>query len=418
MAFTGRLGTIDSQLGQFELGAVPAADAVPGVLPLQPSLPTDPGPYFGHLFKNDGITFKKTLEFTNRPALKYTSSSGYHELDLEVATVDSSSIGPAVGDLLKVTAMGSSEIIYVGIVEDLTDELATDGVHHHVLLAPLLVELSDAYFNKQYVTVVDIAEMVRDAVRATSHLTFTPLSLPNTGVPALYNFNSTTALDVVNVCRTIAGLNFYFFVDATGVVYFQPINFSSPPAYTLKRGTDYNARRKSAPLSELRNKINALGGYPIGAALPITSSYSNPTSQAQYGVRALNPPLLFPTLGDQATLDRIVATYGAIFDRLQVRGEITIPNLGQRIDLRRQGGATIRYWEPSRDPFTESGAGSGQYSPTYVVLDVEVDGATQKIVFGDVPVTGVQDIQHQIDDMIRRASVAPGVGNFLTGTPQ
>lgn len=403
-------------LGNLQLGAVPAADAARGVIPTAPTLASSPGPYLGHLYKTDGITFKKTLEFTNRPAIKYTDSAGYHELDLEVATVDASTQGPLVGDLLKITAKGSTEVIYTGIIEDLPDELATDGVHHHILLVPLLVELADAYFNKQYTTVIDLAEMVRDAVRATAHLSFTPVSLPDTGVPALYNFNSTTALDVVNVCRTIAGLNFHFFVDAIGVVWFQSINFSAPAAYTLKRGMDYNARRKSAPLAELRNKISALGGYASPtASTPITSSYTNPTSQAQYGVRALNPPLLFPTLGDQATLDRIVATYGAIFDRLQVRGEITIPNYGQRIDLRRQGGATIRYWEPTKDPFAESGSGTGQYSPTYIVLDVELDGASQKIVFGDVAVTGVQDIQRQIDDMVRRASVAPGVGNFLTG---
>jgi hypothetical protein len=403
-------------LGNFVLGAVSMDDA-PGFIPPAPLLPNPPGAYLGHLFSNDGLTFKKNLEFIVRPVLKYTLNAGYHELDLEVATVDTSSQGPAVGDLMKLTTKGSTEIIYVGIVEDLSDEISSDGVHHHIVLAPLMVELGDAYFNQQYTTLTDIAQMVRDAIRTTNHCSYTPMSLPDTGVQAVYNFNNTTALDVLNTCRAIAGLNYYFFVDATGVVYFQPINLTAPAAYTLKRGTDYNARRRSAPLSQLRNKVVALGGYVRGAATPITATYSNATSQKQYGTRALNPPLVFPTLSDQATLDRIVATYGAIFDRLQVRGELTIPNLGQRIDFRRQGGPTLRYWEPTRDPFAESGTGTGQYSANYVALDVEIDGSQQRVAFSDIGVTGIQDIQHQIDTMIQRSTMASLAQPTFIGTP-
>jgi hypothetical protein len=400
---TAELGTTDSQLGQFVLGSVAPSRASAGVIPAQPALVTSQKPYLAHLYKNDGITLKKTFQLLKAPALKTTTNGGYDNLTIEVESWDQSSVGPAQGDVVKITQQGGDgSVIYGGLVDDVVDDIAPGKAAHQIDLISFFTELGDAFFNAQYPTATDVAQFIRDAVAASSHCWVTPESCPDTGVLAVWYFSQTNALEALTVARRLAGVNAYFFVDARGCVWFGSANRSATAAYTVKRGVDFNARKRSAPLSDLRNIIVALGGYPVGSQVPIQSAYVNAASIAQYGRRMLNPPLIFPTVADQATLDKIVATYGAIFDRLVVRGEITLQNFGQQIDLRRQGGATIRYWESA----VPGQPGTGGYSPTYVVLDVEIDGPTQKVVFGDIPVTSIQDIQGEIDRIIQRAALA------------
>jgi hypothetical protein len=399
---TAELGTTDSLLGQFVLGAVAPGRSAPGIIPAQPALPTLAKAYVAHLYKNDGITLKKTFQLLSAPTLKYTMSGGYHDLTIDVESWDQSAVGPAQGDVVKITRQGGDgSVIYAGLVNDVDDDIGPGKAVHQLDLISFFTELGDAFFNAQYPTATDVAQFVRDAVAASSHCWVTPESCPDTGVLAVWYFSQTNALEALAVARRLAGVNAYFFVDERGCVWFGSANLAAPASYTVKRGVDFNARKRSAPLSDLRNIIVALGGYPAGSQIPIQSAYVNQASIAQYGRRMLNPPLIFPTVADQATLDKIVATYGAIFDRLVVRGEITLQNFGQRIDLRRQGGATIRYWESA----VPGQPGTGGYSPTYIVLDVEVDGPTQKVVFGDIPVTSIQDIQGEIDRIIQRASL-------------
>lgn len=312
------------------------------------------------------------------------------------------------GDIIVLTEQGDpgNAVLYTGLVETVPDEENSDGPHHQIELTPLVAELGDAYFNKQYTVLTDVAQMVRDAVATTAHCRVAPYSVGDTGVLAIYNFNSTNALEVLTVAKRIAGLNFWWFVDETGLVWFQSATTSNPAKLRLNRGSDVTVVKPTKSIIGLKNRVAALGGYVAGAALPITSLYSNSASQKKYGMRNFDPPLVFPTVTDQATLDKLVNTVGQTFDREMTTAVLKAPALGTRLTLGTPGGLTVRWWEPSQDEFQQPAAGTGGISPTYLAQDIEVDGAGQAVTVGDVPLSGIQDIQYELDRIVQRNALA------------
>jgi hypothetical protein len=324
-----------------------------------------------------------------------------------------------LGDIITLTEQGDpgSAVLYTGIVEEIPDEISADVTSHQITLTPLVAELGDAPFNKQYTVLTDVAQMVRDAVATTRHLSVQPWSVGDTGILAIYNFNSTNALEVLNVAKRIAGLNFWWFVDATGLVWFQSATTANPAKLTLTRGSDITGIKKNKSIVGLKNFVKALGGYVTGAALPITSTYSNAVSQKKYNSRAFDPPLIFPTVNDQATLDKIVNTVGQTFDREMTTAALKVPVLGSRLTLGTPGGLTVRYKEPSKDEFPQPASGSGGYSPTYLAQDIEVDGAGQLVTVGDVPVSGLADVQYELDRIVQRSGLASLAQPTFIGAP-
>lgn len=314
------------------------------------------------------------------------------------------------GDIIQLTEQGDpgSAILYTGIVEAVDDETSPDVVRHQISLAPMVVELGDSYFNQQYTVLTDVAQMVRDAVAATNHLTVQPWSVGDTGVKAIYNFNSTNALEVLNVAKKIAGVNFWWFVDASGLVWFQSATPANPPKLTLKRGSDLNGVHRTVNISGLKNFGRALGGYPTGALVPITSQYNNAVSRKKYGTRTMDPPLLFPTVSDQATLDKIMATAGAAFDRELVTVVLKAPALGTRLTLGIPGGLTARYWEPATDEYPQPSSSSGAVSPNYIAQDIEINGAEQILMVGDVAVAGLADEMFELNRIVQRVGMLGG----------
>ncbi len=321
------------------------------------------------------------------------------------------------GDLIQLTEQGDpgSTVLFTGILESISDEIDGDGPgSHELVLTPLVAELADTFINIQYATLVDVAQMVRDAVLQTAHLRFTPATLGNTGVMALYNFNNTNALDVLNVAKQIAGLSFWWHVDANGMVWFQSTATTTPPDLTIKRGVDYKRRKLTPSIQYLKNFVKALGGYPgygtpsgPNVPGPITSQYSNVASQKKYGVRAVDPPLVYPTVNDQATLDLIVNAVATTFDREQRTVEVELPNYPKRLSLAQPGGLTVRLWEPLQDPYPQPGSrGVGGYLGTFICQDIEVDGIVQKLILTDVIATGLQDIQYTLDQIVQRNAMS------------
>ncbi len=118
----------------------------------------------------------------------------------------------------------------------------------------------------------------------------------------------------------------------------------------------------------------------------------------------LNPPLNFPTVDDQATLDAITATVGAVLDQRITRVELTLTNFPSRVEIG-QVQPTLRYWEPAVGPYPESYSGSGGYSANYLVLDVENDGPTQKVTVGIVAPTA-DDLKYEEARILARTSLA------------
>jgi hypothetical protein len=339
--------------------------------------------------------------------------------DLRVVAGTDTADSVQLGDIIQLTEQGDpgSAILYTGLVEEIPDEISPDGVHHQITLTPLFAELGDAYFNKEYIVLTDVAQMVRDAVATTAHCWVQPWSVADSGVLAIYSFNGTNALEVLNVAKRIAGLNFWWFVDASGLVWFQSATTANPSKLTLKRGSDLNGVKKTRSIVGLKNFVKALGGWLSGATLPITSTYSNSASQKKYGLRASDPPLVFSTVTDQSTLDKIVTTVGQTFDREQTTAALAAPALGTRLTLGIPGGLTLRWLESANDEFAQPSSGSGTYSPNYIAQDIEVDGAGQTITTGDVPLSGLQDIQYELDRIVQRAALAGLVQQPFVGRP-
>lgn len=183
---------------------------------------------------------------------------------------------------------------------------------------------------------------------------------------------------------------------------------TKPATYTVKEGIDYVTRKYRSPITDLRNYILGIGAFPLNKTSPIIATYDNGTlhntymgpisaGASQYGVRALVPPLTFPEVADQATLNKIIYTIGTALNQRITTVEIVLQQFSP-ISLKTTGGCTLRYWEPNQFNIVQSESGSGTYSPIYTILDIEQDGPIQKVIVGTTPMT-VNDIKYMMDRM-------------------
>ena len=393
-------------------------------LPSKIALPKQSGSQlFAHIYSNT-LAFRTVLRVLNVPTFKWTINAGHHETILQVSSQIPSAI--TQGDVVRITETGpgaASKVIYSGILEDIVEDF-DNTPYHELHLSPLVIQLSEVPFSHNYTVATDIAQMVRDVVSTTQHLSYTPESIPNAGITGIYNFVSTNGLEVLNVARKMAGYTFWWYVDEQGVVWFQSVNTTGKPWYTFKRGQDYSTRKTSNPIRDLKNYVAVEGGVPTGKSSPIIAIVSDATSITKYGARALATPFKFSTLTDQATLNLLANTILNALNRVQTSIELTVDNFGERITLGRVGGPTARYWEPITNPQPESAIGAG-YSPTYVILDVEQTGPRQKITMGVVPITE-NDLKYELDRIYSRQVVADqsftntvqgGIVNPASGPP-
>jgi len=399
--FSGQAGAVASQPGLIELGG-PVA-----VAPANPTLVlTNHLPYLAHLYTQQ-MAFKGNLgPLLTRPPLKYGLNSGYSPIVVELPVQPASTV-IGTGDIMRLTEQGGDgSILYTGIVEDVADEYGAKP-KHSIDLSPLVVELGDTPFSKAYVS-ADPAQMVRDAVATTAHLSYTDTTIPSSAIVGTYTFTHATVLDVLNVAKHIMGVNTWWHVDALGQVWFQPSNIALGVAhYTVAQGVHFSARRLKAPIGNLKNQVFAVGGVQAGGSAPLTSTYNDTSSQSAVGVRAHNPPLVFPTVIDQGTLNAITNSVGAMLHAKITTVELEIENFPQRIVIGKPGGALLRYIEPLIEPAQESGTGAGTYQGPYIVLDVEVDGPFQRVKVASTPTAQVsrEDLDFEIGRILMRQSV-------------
>lgn len=442
----------------------------------------------GQVYSNT-LAFKKSVEILNKSVVKTTLNAGHHDTVLELKATDSS-VG--LGDVVRLFEFGpgvSTQPIYSGLVEETETRYDDAGSKYVLKCSPLVVELGDAPVHQTYLTPTDVAVMVRNAVLATNHLTFTPESIPNTGYLAPYTFTHTTALEVMGVAKKLTSFTYYWFVDEVGCVWFQPVNIAGPAArWTLKEGIDYSSAVTQKSVRNLKNYIviegdipqspsqlitNVTGpggpiritvpghGFSTGnfvnisgvqgtteangpaqqitvvsssqfdlnqtvfihtwvaggsatlRAAPITAVYSNPTSQALYGIRTPTLVLKFTGVDSQAVLNSMVAMIGAMLDRVMTTVTFTVENYPTKFTLGGLGGPTIRYWEPNFNPMPEVSIGSGGYLGPLVVLDVEIDGPQQKVIAGTVPISE-HDIRLDFTTQLNGISVGDEVNTPLS----
>lgn len=420
--FTGQVGLGVSQLGSMQLGG-PGPYVPPAALPIlgaaAGSIAPVPNAGYGYLARlySNRMTFKKSLgPLLNKPILKWSLNAGHHPIQVDLPVNDVTIYGPQQGDIVRLTEQGGDgKIIYTGILSNILSNIDARPPYISLMIDPLVTELGEAPFNHDYLIPTDIAQMVRDAVHNTAHLSYTPQSIPDAGIFAVYNFSLTNSLEVLGLCKHIGGPHFWFHVDELGVVWFQAApNLGGPstalirPAFTIGLGANYSIRKRSAPLSNVKNYIVGVGHMTVEGPLPIISIYSNQVSQDRYGLRFLTPILSYPSLTDQGTLDRIIAGAGAALDRIQNTITMTLPNYGSRFKLGRFGGPTIRYWEPDIQPLGNPNllnnigiAPRGGYSPNYIVLDVEMEGPEQRLILGDLPISA-DDFKFEIERNLAR----------------
>jgi hypothetical protein len=363
--------------------------------------------------------FKQSLgALVQEPTIKFSAMAGHHPLTIQLEAQVSTAQKPVTGDVVTLSqqgAGGAEQIVYAGTVGDIPEDLDVT-VQHQIELMPFTVEMGVTPHVTNYTSSTDVAQMMRDAVSKCKHITVDTTTCPNTGRTGIYDFGFTgTALKVAEEGSKIAGANYVWIVDEVGRFWFGQANVAQA-TYTVHGGTDYVIRKFRAPIDKLFNYFGVIGGVPPGQTIahpvaiacvyddgvlyPCTDkTIPQPVNapNSVYGTRARVPHFRVPKLKNQTTLNNITNTLGQTLNRRQSKIEITLLGYGQRINLSRVGGATMKYAEETMQRRTQSFVGEG-YSPVYVISDVEITGPFQKVVLTDLLASGDQ-LQYELDRM-------------------
>ena len=162
-----------------------------------------------------------------------------------------------------------------------------------------------------------------------------------------------------------------------------------------------------------RGVNSTAASHTAGAVATITTQKTatyDQSANSQYGVKAVVPPLNFPTCNDQTTLQNIVNTLGAQLNRRTHRVMLTLDKFPTRITLGAAGGTIIQYFEPNALPFASSYTGSGNLLGPYVAIDVEMDGLQQTVTLSDMASTA-DDLLYEFQQVLNRTTT------LVTSTP-
>jgi hypothetical protein len=304
-----------------------------------------------------------------------------------------------LGGICRISEQGSSgdgSFIYTGVIEGVQDIVSPTATKHIVQLSPVAFELDDTYVQIQYSTATDACQIARDAFGATKHIGYNPSTIPKTcGATGIGDFRNNTAKQLLETAMRLAGPGWFWHVDDQLRGWFQ--HMGSYAVYTL---SSYNlqSRTSSSTLQGRKNDVLVVGGTVGGVAR--TARYTGP-SQSVLGIRSLSPPLNLPGVTDQSTLDSIAASVGATMDRSWNRVDLKIlRNYGKRIHAARPGGATIRYWEPNKNPMAESETESGTYSSTFIGQASANSSDFQDVTAGDIPLPTNTDLQEWVNTLL------------------
>lgn len=404
-----------------------------------PPLPSQPWnrPIFGHLYTNDwqngannaGVFKKLVGPITRTPTFKHTALGSQQPVVVYLPTQDYSSNGQLIveGDILMLTEQdGDGTIVCGGLVTDIGDTIGDQGgPTFPVQISPLSTEAALYPFETNYTTATDIAQMVRDAFANTKHLKATTSSCPNTGILGKYDFSFTgTPFAVVDQAVKMSGGGYQWHIDVLGNVWFGQAS-SASLMYTVKRGQDFTKRTIAKPIDKRYNFFCVIGGtppgqgtnhpaaiacvYDAGHIIPCTSltiPAPNYAKSDPLGVRARMPHYRVPKLLDQTTLNNITQAIGQNINRPISKIQLTLPFFSQRISIASVNGAAMRYWEDaSNDGLLIGEAGSGGYSPTYLITDVEVAGGVQTVILTDL-VEDDSDVDYWLQQMSDNSSIA------------
>lgn len=367
----------------------------------------------------------------NLPTLKSTLNGGFHQIELQVEAA-SQIAGIQVGDFCSVFEALTGEHVFDGTVNDNPHIYDADATYS-LVLDPLVTELESNPFVMNYAAATDVGQMIRDIVSSVQagggHIAVNDTSsAPGLGVTGIFNFDTSyNCLTALEECVRIAGIGWYFFVDETGLLWFQQVDYTKAPTHRLAMTTDYVISRREGPVDNLCNFVQVYGASPTDAngnvtGPPIVATY-DVSSGSPYGRRALTPALTYPNVSDQATLQQIANTVGSVLSLRTVQYHITMPYFahspGTRVSMAIPSSATAALYEPGTLPDQpqfqgQAGTITGALG-ALVVQDVEIDGVTQQVLLGDLPYT-MDDLQYIADQMAARAATSTVATGSSTGT--
>ena len=396
--------------------------------------------YTGGLKSAGGVrtigAFRRSIQFKDRPALKMSINSGYQAIDLTVVGDNYSQVGGtiATGNVLQLFEQGGDgTCIFQGIVEKITN-LFSDVPSFVIHVSPMLVDLGNTLVALDYTGVggttngADIGTMVNAICDLANYCQF-DISKGNlsTGITAKYKFDNVSAVDALNECVKMLGLNWYWFCDAVGKVSLVNANLGSSSWYQFAQGVDYSVRDYSVDAVTLYNYVYAIGGIPAGATGPITATYDGTGGAyggSRYGKRTLVPVLTYPNVVDQTTLNTIAQTVGQGLAREATIVKLTLPRYVSRLTLAKAGGAIAKFFEPASYPVSTAYGLSeratfitttpGAQSVAMVIVDIEIDGTQQVITLSDVP-QNMSDLGYLSDMQQYRGTIAGTAAVPITG---
>lgn len=144
-----------------------------------------------------------------------------------------------------------------------------------------------------------------------------------TGVSMNYIFNAMTYLDALNICRLAAPQNWYFYVDASGI-----LNFKSPPLIA----THEFVVGKHVKSIEVQKGLDSVKNiFLLSDGVSVYKQYKDDVSIAAYGRRVQQQTQ--SNVQDTATLDAIGAAFIAENKDPRVRVELEIVDNNEDIKL-------------------------------------------------------------------------------------
>ena len=359
-----------------------------------------------------GGTFRGSLGTpTASVSWSFELNSAGSAITLEFPSSAPNGITPVSGDILKLVEQGGDGlVVWTGVIDKPNSERSGSSKYSFEV-NPIGIELAREAFVHVYSVATDPGTIARDVVATCPHLTWDAASIPLVGSTTIINTFNGDSISALSDLRRMTGVNYGFWINEVGKVFFKAINLGAVPTWTIIVPRDATYRKRSLDGSTARTKLKVTGATPANATAPLSAVYDN-SGGSQFGLRELKPDIAFPGCADQTTLQTIANTLGATFDHLLDVVDFELPGYGSRL----MPGDTIRYQEPAKNaqPGPEPEVGPGTYSPNYVVTKVDVSGPLQRVTGADSP-SSISDLQYFFEQMTSHV-VTQGV-NPLPITP-
>ena len=252
--------------------------------------------YLLKIYDSTGATFKETINpATIKNDIIFSSSinGGQGQLNISLnVEFDNYSANIADMNIVKVYQVDDTNnltgrLIYTGFISTIKPFWSGSDEGVNITLLGLSSLLSFAFYKDADYTVPHVGvdpeallEAIIDhfnTVYSGSLISYTAGSIDNVGTNVSYTFRKNLWLQSVIIASQLAGANYYWYVDETGLFTFTTKPASSTHTFTI--GKDVDSFTSNINNERVRNKVTV---EYTGAA---TVTSDDATSQTAYGVR-------------------------------------------------------------------------------------------------------------------------------------